>query len=170
MTGDLLQVAKKKMMLTHLVVRPGMGQGSAPSLTKRELDDILRFGTEELFKDGAGKEQRKMLFVCATYGWPHHFSNDRCLGVCINLFNSLTCLASTILFWHTIHYVSKVLWLYHTNVQVAIEIKLHSYNPPDLILLTNDVTEVKKQSAHSSIRLHFILLYQSISSQPLKSF
>lgn len=53
----LLQVAKKKMMLTHLVVRPGMGQGSAPSLTKRELDDILRFGTEELFKDGAGEEQ-----------------------------------------------------------------------------------------------------------------
>ena len=50
-----LQVAKKKMMLTHLVVRPGMGQGSAPSLTKRELDDILRFGTEELFKDGGGK-------------------------------------------------------------------------------------------------------------------
>ena len=49
-----LQVAKKKMMLTHLVVRPGMGQGSAPSLTKRELDDILRFGTEELFKDGGG--------------------------------------------------------------------------------------------------------------------
>ena len=41
-------------MLTHLVVRPGMGQGSAPSLTKRELDDILRFGTEELFKDGGG--------------------------------------------------------------------------------------------------------------------
>ncbi|XP_065889551.1 chromodomain-helicase-DNA-binding protein 4-like isoform X2 [Dysidea avara] len=48
----ITEVAKKKMMLTHLVVRPGMGQGSAPSLTKRELDDILRFGTEELFKDG----------------------------------------------------------------------------------------------------------------------
>ena len=44
------------MMLTHLVVRPGMGsQGSAPSLTERELDDILRFGTEELFKDDSGR-------------------------------------------------------------------------------------------------------------------
>lgn len=40
------QVAKKKMMLTHLVVRSGGGQFS-----KKELDDILKFGTEELFKD-----------------------------------------------------------------------------------------------------------------------
>ena len=47
-------------MLTHLVVRPGMGQGSAPSLTKRELDDILRFGTEELFKDGTGEDTAKL--------------------------------------------------------------------------------------------------------------
>lgn len=48
----ITEVAKKKMMLTHLVVRPGMGSGgSAPSLSKRELDDILRFGTEDLFKD-----------------------------------------------------------------------------------------------------------------------
>jgi len=47
----ITEVAKRKMMLTHLVVRPGMGSSSAPSLTKRELDGILRFGTEELFKD-----------------------------------------------------------------------------------------------------------------------
>ena len=48
----ITEVAKKKMMLTHLVVRPGMGSGgTAPSLSKRELDDILRFGTEDLFKD-----------------------------------------------------------------------------------------------------------------------
>lgn len=48
----ITEVAKKKMMLTHLVVRPGMGSGgAAPSLSKRELDDILRFGTEDLFKD-----------------------------------------------------------------------------------------------------------------------
>jgi hypothetical protein len=48
----ITEVAKKKMMLTHLIVRPGMGSGgSAPSLSKRELDDILRFGTEDLFKD-----------------------------------------------------------------------------------------------------------------------
>ena len=47
------QVAKKKMMLTHLVVQPGMsGQGKA-NLSKKEIDDILKFGTEELFTDEA---------------------------------------------------------------------------------------------------------------------
>lgn len=50
------QVAKRKMMLTHLVVRPGMG-GKGSNFTKQELDDILRFGTEELFKDEEGKEE-----------------------------------------------------------------------------------------------------------------
>ncbi|XP_063696031.1 chromodomain-helicase-DNA-binding protein Mi-2 homolog [Culicoides brevitarsis] len=49
------QVAKRKMMLTHLVVRPGMGSKGA-NFTKQELDDILRFGTEELFKEEEGKE------------------------------------------------------------------------------------------------------------------
>ncbi|XP_046390688.1 chromodomain-helicase-DNA-binding protein Mi-2 homolog isoform X3 [Ischnura elegans] len=49
------QVAKRKMMLTHLVVRPGMG-GRGTNFTKQELDDILRFGTEELFKEEEGKE------------------------------------------------------------------------------------------------------------------
>ena len=38
------------MMLTHLVVRPGMGGKQGSSMTKQELDDILKFGTEELFK------------------------------------------------------------------------------------------------------------------------
>ena len=51
----ITQVAKKKMMLTHLVVRPGMGSRSA-AMSKQELDDILRFGTEELFKDEEGTE------------------------------------------------------------------------------------------------------------------
>lgn len=51
----ITQVAKKKMMLTHLVVRPGMGSRSN-TMSKQELDDILRFGTEELFKDDEGKE------------------------------------------------------------------------------------------------------------------
>merc|ERR1719511_659777 len=38
-------------MLTHLVVQPGMsGQGKA-NLSKKEIDDILKFGTEELFKE-----------------------------------------------------------------------------------------------------------------------
>merc|ERR1712045_886393 len=51
------QVAKKKMMLTHLVVQPGMsGQGKA-NLSKKEIDDILKFGTEELFKDGAENDE-----------------------------------------------------------------------------------------------------------------
>ncbi|XP_066991467.2 chromodomain-helicase-DNA-binding protein Mi-2 homolog isoform X1 [Anabrus simplex] len=49
------QVAKRKMMLTHLVVRPGMG-GRGTTFTKQEMDDILRFGTEELFKEEEGKE------------------------------------------------------------------------------------------------------------------
>ena len=46
----ITQVAKKKMMLTHLVVRPGMGAKNM-SMSKQELDDILKFGTEELFKE-----------------------------------------------------------------------------------------------------------------------
>ncbi|XP_076062589.1 chromodomain-helicase-DNA-binding protein Mi-2 homolog isoform X3 [Oratosquilla oratoria] len=50
------QVAKRKMMLTHLVVRPGMGGAKGANFSKQELDDILRFGTEELFKDEEGKE------------------------------------------------------------------------------------------------------------------
>uniref|UniRef100_A0A673BAP2 Chromodomain helicase DNA binding protein 3 n=1 Tax=Sphaeramia orbicularis TaxID=375764 RepID=A0A673BAP2_9TELE len=53
----ITQVAKRKMMLTHLVVRPGLGS-KAGSMTKQELDDILKFGTEELFKDeGEGDAQ-----------------------------------------------------------------------------------------------------------------
>ena len=39
------------MMLTHLVVRPGMGSSRNQTMTKQELDDILKFGTEELFKE-----------------------------------------------------------------------------------------------------------------------
>lgn len=50
------QVAKRKMMLTHLVVRPGMG-GKGANFTKQELDDILRFGTEELFKEDGKDEE-----------------------------------------------------------------------------------------------------------------
>lgn len=54
----ITQVAKKKMMLTHLVVRPGLGSKGAnqASMTKQELDDILKFGTEELFKEEEGKD------------------------------------------------------------------------------------------------------------------
>lgn len=41
-------------MLTHLVVRPGLGSKTG-SMSKQELDDILKFGTEELFKDEVGE-------------------------------------------------------------------------------------------------------------------
>ncbi|XP_070562035.1 chromodomain-helicase-DNA-binding protein 4-like isoform X2 [Ptychodera flava] len=55
----ITQVAKRKMMLTHLVVRPGLGSQAKGAMSKKELDDILKFGTEELFKEeeGATKEE-----------------------------------------------------------------------------------------------------------------
>lgn len=37
----ITSVAKKKMLLTHLVVRAGLGQ-KGPSMSKSELDDVLR--------------------------------------------------------------------------------------------------------------------------------
>ena len=49
------QVAKKKMMLTHLVVQPGMN-GKGANLSKKDIDDILKFGTEELFKEDENEE------------------------------------------------------------------------------------------------------------------
>ncbi|MGH0120260.1 UNVERIFIED_CONTAM: hypothetical protein FKN15_060668 [Acipenser sinensis] len=52
----ITQVAKKKMMLTHLVVRPGLGSKTG-SMSKQELDDILKFGTEEL--RGGGEEEEE---------------------------------------------------------------------------------------------------------------
>lgn len=51
-TERVTQVAKRKMMLTYLVVRPGMG-GKGANFTIKQLDDILRFGTEEHFKEDA---------------------------------------------------------------------------------------------------------------------
>jgi chromodomain-helicase-DNA-binding protein 4 len=64
------QVAKKKMMLTHLVVQPGMsgsGSGSKANLSKKEIDDILKFGTEELFgdqinEDGEGESVNDIVY------------------------------------------------------------------------------------------------------------
>ncbi|CAI8044830.1 Chromodomain-helicase-DNA-binding protein 5, partial [Geodia barretti] len=53
----ITEVAKRKMMLTHLVVRPGMGSAATQALSKRELDDILRFGTEDLFKEEPAGDQ-----------------------------------------------------------------------------------------------------------------
>ncbi|KAF1745143.1 hypothetical protein MXB_3714, partial [Myxobolus squamalis] len=45
----ILEVAKKKMMLTHLVVHSGLSKNE--NLSKRELDDILKFGTAQLFSN-----------------------------------------------------------------------------------------------------------------------
>ena len=58
----VVQVAKKKMMLTHLVVRPGLGSAKQGAMSKKELDDILKFGTEELFKDETKKEGKIFIF------------------------------------------------------------------------------------------------------------
>uniref|UniRef100_A0A8D0A7C9 DNA helicase n=1 Tax=Sander lucioperca TaxID=283035 RepID=A0A8D0A7C9_SANLU len=57
----ITQVAKRKMMLTHLVVRPGLGSKTG-SMSKQELDDILKFGTEELFKDEMEAARSPLLF------------------------------------------------------------------------------------------------------------
>uniref|UniRef100_A0A8C4I5R2 Chromodomain helicase DNA binding protein 3 n=1 Tax=Dicentrarchus labrax TaxID=13489 RepID=A0A8C4I5R2_DICLA len=62
----ITQVAKRKMMLTHLVVRPGLGS-KAGSMSKQELDDILKFGTEELFKDeGEGEDEGSVIHYDST--------------------------------------------------------------------------------------------------------
>lgn len=47
-------------MLTHLVVRPGLGSKTG-SMSKQELDDILKFGTEELFKDEIGDGEKTII-------------------------------------------------------------------------------------------------------------
>ena len=51
------QVAKKKMMLTHLVVQSQGKEGAKSNLSKKEIDDILKFGTEELFKEEEVNEE-----------------------------------------------------------------------------------------------------------------
>uniref|UniRef100_A0A671X2R0 Uncharacterized protein n=1 Tax=Sparus aurata TaxID=8175 RepID=A0A671X2R0_SPAAU len=61
----ITQVAKRKMMLTHLVVRPGLGSKTG-SMSKQELDDILKFGTEELFKDEM--EAARTMGTCQIHG------------------------------------------------------------------------------------------------------
>lgn len=43
-------------MLTHLVVRPGLGNKST-AMSRQEMDDILKFGTEQLFRDEAVKDK-----------------------------------------------------------------------------------------------------------------
>ena len=50
------------MMLTHLVVRPGLGSKTG-SMSKQELDDILKFGTEELFKGELGEGESTSIHI-----------------------------------------------------------------------------------------------------------
>ena len=48
----ITQVAKKKMALTELIIHRGMASvEKTESLSKKEVNDILRFGAENLFKD-----------------------------------------------------------------------------------------------------------------------
>ncbi|CAD5223983.1 unnamed protein product [Bursaphelenchus okinawaensis] len=51
-------VAKKKMLLTHLAIRNNSKQ---TQMSKSELDDVLRWGTEELFKEEED-EQNKIVW------------------------------------------------------------------------------------------------------------
>eukprot|EP00053_Salpingoeca_punica_P019998 m.205742 g.205742 ORF g.205742 m.205742 type:complete len:1395 (-) comp17765_c0_seq1:329-4513(-) len=48
----IVELAKRKMMLTHLVV--GSMAAKSATLTKDELEDILRFGTADLFAEQVG--------------------------------------------------------------------------------------------------------------------
>uniref|UniRef100_A0AAX7ST26 DNA helicase n=1 Tax=Astatotilapia calliptera TaxID=8154 RepID=A0AAX7ST26_ASTCA len=63
---DIIERAKKKMVLDHLVIqrmdttgKTVLHTGSAPSapFNKEELSAILKFGAEELFKEQEGEEQ-----------------------------------------------------------------------------------------------------------------
>ena len=56
----IIQIAKSKMMLDHIVVKK-MGTRGETLLAAGELDDILRFGTEEIFAEekAEGKEKEE---------------------------------------------------------------------------------------------------------------
>ncbi len=53
-----MQISKSKMMLDHLVVKK-MGTKGETLLEAGELDDILRFGTEEIFAESGNAELAK---------------------------------------------------------------------------------------------------------------
>ena len=63
---EIIQRAKKKMVLDHLVIQSMDASGSgetrgAAQFDKNELNLILKFGAEELFKAGAAEEKDKEL-------------------------------------------------------------------------------------------------------------
>lgn len=80
----ITQVAKRKMMLTHLVVRPGLGSKMG-SMSKQELDDILKFGTEELFKDEMEAARTMGLSMCILTCFCYGFNKSILIfiGVCL---------------------------------------------------------------------------------------
>ncbi|KAJ7958522.1 CHD3-type chromatin-remodeling factor PICKLE [Quillaja saponaria] len=50
----MIQMTKKKMVLEHLVV----GRLKSQNINQEELDDIIRYGSKELFDDEAGKSRQ----------------------------------------------------------------------------------------------------------------
>lgn len=54
-------------MLTHLVVRPGLGSSKTAVMSKSELNDILKFGTQELFKDDNAKDGGEPFFLLWSF-------------------------------------------------------------------------------------------------------
>lgn len=54
----ITQTAKQKIMLTELVIHRGMGSATekSESLSKKQVNDILKFGAEDLFADDKDKE------------------------------------------------------------------------------------------------------------------
>ena len=69
----MTQVAKQKMALTQLVIHRGMASvEKSESLSKQEVNDILRFGAENLFKDdveGKGKYLKFIFEPTCTHAW-----------------------------------------------------------------------------------------------------
>ena len=49
----MVEVAKRKMVLEHLVVSKG---GREEALKQEEIDDVIRYGVEELFQKGEGED------------------------------------------------------------------------------------------------------------------
>ena len=53
----IVHMAKRKMMMEHLVVRKmGSGTSGAAAFQAGELDDILKFGSSQLFVDDSEQE------------------------------------------------------------------------------------------------------------------
>ena len=67
----IVELAKRKMMLTHLVVQGGMNaDNSQTQLSKKQMDDILKFGTKELFDtaEGSFPDRNFVSSRCLNFG------------------------------------------------------------------------------------------------------